>query len=243
MTSNFRTSKFRTSKFRGRPARAVGYVGVVAVLATVLSLTQLAAADAHVRVLPDSTATGSFSALTFRVPNESVKATTTKLSVQLPQNTPFLSVSARSVAGWRITSTEAALPKPVQLEGDTITRAVRTVTWTAGRGSALPPGEYQDFSLSVGPLPAPGAVLLPAIQTYSDGTVMHWNQPTPASGEEPENPVPELTVTAADPAPATAPRSDDTARLLGVGGLLFGAAGLALGLLGLRRRPASVPST
>jgi hypothetical protein len=33
-----------------------------------------------------------------------------------------------------------------------------------------------------------------ATQTYSDGTVVEWDQPTPASGEEPEHPAPTLTI-------------------------------------------------
>ena len=127
----------------------------------VLLLLPATAADAHVRVSADQTTPGAFSALTFRVPNESDTAGTVAVSVELPQDTPFLYVSTRPVPGWRAATKEAALPKPVEAEGTTLTKAVRTVTWTAERGTRIEPGEYQEFSISVGPLPAAGTVLLP----------------------------------------------------------------------------------
>jgi hypothetical protein len=40
----------------------------------------------------------------------------------------------------------------------------------------------------------------------SDGSVVHWDQPTPASGVEPEHPAPSFTVT-----PAAAPSGHDSA--------------------------------
>lgn len=233
--------------------RTVACVGATLALAAAATLLTTIPADAHVRVLADSTAAGSFAALTFRVPNESDSAGTVQVSVQLPQDTPFLEVSTKSVPGWRAVATEASLPEPVQFEGTTLTKAVRTVTWTAGRGSQIAPGQYQEFSLSVGPLPAPGTVSLPAIQTYSNGDVVHWNQPTPASGEEPEHPAPELMVTAAEaagntsaapnpPAAVAAARPDKVARGLGVAGLVVGAAGLAVALAARRRRTAATPT-
>ena len=66
---------------RSALAAALGAAGLALLPAT---------AGAHVTVHTDSTASGSFSALTFRVPNESDSASTVKLEVQLPKVTPFL---------------------------------------------------------------------------------------------------------------------------------------------------------
>jgi uncharacterized protein YcnI len=230
-------------------------------LAAGLAAFTAGAAEAHVEVHPDTTAAGSVSQLSFRVPNESPKAGTVKVSVQLPQDKPFLEVSAKSLPGWKISVTTVPLPKPVESEGTTITKAVRTVTWTASDGAQVPPGQYQDFSISVGPLPAAGEeVVLPATQTYSDHTVVHWNEPTPASGEEPEHPAPAFEVTAAietdhhgesataSPAgPASTPaaadpntqqaaaaRPDTTARWLGGIALVAALGAVALAAVGLR---------
>ena len=77
--------------------------------------------------------------------------------------------------------------------GFTLTKAVSTVTWTAAEGQGVAPGEFNEFELSVGPFPK-GAdpIVMPAAQTYSDGEVVQWDEPTPASGDEPEHPVPTL---------------------------------------------------
>lgn len=143
------------------------------------------------------------------MPDESVTACTVSVAVELPQDTPFLSVSLKPVPGWKGTITKATLPKPVVEDGTTLTEAARTVTWTAVDGSAaVAPGQYQEFSISVGPLPSPRSILLPVAQTYSDGSVVHWDEATPASGSEPEHPAPALVVTpkaatAASPVPTS----------------------------------------
>ncbi|MEO8827188.1 DUF1775 domain-containing protein [Lapillicoccus sp.] len=52
--------------------------------------------------------------------------------------------------------------------------APHQVTWTATGDAAIAPGEYQTFAISGGRLPAPGVLVFPADQTYSDGTVVSW---------------------------------------------------------------------
>ena len=73
-----------------------------AVLSTATGLMALGAgaASAHVSVDPASTSAGGFSQLTFKVPNESGTAKTTKLTVTLPAGTPFTSVSVKPMDGW-----------------------------------------------------------------------------------------------------------------------------------------------
>ena len=168
----------------------------VAVAAAITALTA-SAASAHVRVHADSTESGSFAQLTFRVPTESDTASTTKVEITLPQDNPFLYVSTKPLPGWTATVTEAPLATPATVGGTTVTKAARTVTWQAQAGVGIAPGQYQDFDISAGPLPAAGTVLLPAAQSYSDGTVVTWGQPTPAGGPEPEHPAPALVVIAA----------------------------------------------
>lgn len=58
------------------------------------------------------------------------------------------------------------------------------------------PGEFAEFKIYAGPVPDVTSLGFPATQTYDDGSVVEWNEPTPASGEEPEHPVPTLTVAA-----------------------------------------------
>ncbi|GAB3069488.1 YcnI family copper-binding membrane protein [Pedococcus soli] len=211
-------------------------------------------AAAHVRVEPDSTVSGSYSGLTFRVPNESDTASTTKVVLTLPRDTPFRHVSVRPVPGWTAAVTEAPLPTPVTLDGSTLTKAARTVTWTAGGGQAIAPGQYQEFAISAGPLPAPGTLVLPVTQTYSDGEVVDWATAQAPGQEEPEHPAPQFEVTAAtaggtagvsagagDVRAAHAEQTsgdegDLVSRLLAGGALLVALAALAGQVLARRRR-------
>jgi hypothetical protein len=87
---------------------------------------------------------------------------------------------------------------------------------------------------------------MPAIQTYDNGKVVNWDQPTPPSGEEPEHPAPTVQLAAKsaeghghsgmDAAANTqgsgaqaAPATDTTARWLGGAGLVVGALGVGFG--------------
>ncbi|WP_337062842.1 YcnI family copper-binding membrane protein [Kineococcus sp. G2] len=228
--------------------------------AAALVLTSALPASAHVRALPDSTAAGSYSVVTLRVPNESDTAATTSLSVDLPTGTPFTHVAVEPVPGWTATVQEGALPEPVEVGGATITEAPLNVTWTADPGTAgIGVGQFQEFGLQVGPLPEAGTrVVLPAVQTYADGEVADWSQVADAGAEEPASPAPEFTVTAAQgdhhaaattgtgaeaaaapdgEAVAVVDGGDGAARALGAAGLVLGAAALVVALL--RRRPAA----
>lgn len=209
----------------------------VAGLSGALLLGGTTTADAHVRVTPSTTETGEFSVLTFRVPTEEADASTTKLTITLPQKDPFLSVSARPVPGWTISTKTAKLPKPEKVFGSTVTEAMHTVTWTATPGHGIKPDQFQQFSLSVGPLPDhPKTVSLPATQTYSNGDVVQWDQHS-TGGKEPEHPAPAFAVT---PAASSQEGEDDpgdtTARWLGGSGLAVGLIGVGVGAAGLRRR-------
>ena len=184
-----------TNPFRGYRLRRT------AALITLTGLTLLAGAGtaaAHVAVEPSTAAGGDEAvALTFRVPNESETAGTVAVTVTRPADHPFAFASVGQVPGWTVTPTKQTLPAPVT-EGDlTIKEALTSVTWTAQAGSRIGPGEFAEFKISAGPVPDVASLEFPTTQTYDDGTVVEWNEPTPASGEEPEHPAPTLTVTPA----------------------------------------------
>jgi uncharacterized protein YcnI len=213
------------------------------------------AASAHVRVSPDTASAGSYSTLTFKVPTESATATTTSVTVDLPKDTPFSSLSTEPVPGWTAKVTTEELDTPVKTDDATITDAPIEVEWTADDGVGLKAGEFQRFTISVGPVPETGSIMLPAHQGYSDGSVVDWDEATPASGEEPEHPAPTLYVDDAPPADSmsatmtTTPAADATVATatdssasasavavgLGVGGLALGAVSLVVAVFALTR--------
>ena len=212
------------------------------VLAAATGLMSLGAgaASAHVGVDPDSTSEGGYSQLTFRVPNESQTARTSKLTVTLPSETPFNSVSVKPVDGWTVEVLEADLPVPITVNGATITKAPASVVWTADEAHQISQRQYQTFSISVGRLPQAGTtVLLPAAQTYSDGTVVNWGEAEVAGQAKPKHPAPSFVTTppaGEHGAEATADikaASATSAVSQNFGSTTLGWAGLATGLLGL----------
>ena len=218
-----------------------------------LALAAPLSASAHVTITPGQVTPGSYTVVTVKVPNESETATTNRVELSLPTDTPFTSVRYVPVAGWSAELVKTTLPEPVTIGESTVTEAVTKVVWTADAGSEIAAGQLQLFPLSVGPVPDTGSVTLPADQGYTDGSIVSWNE----AGEDAEHPAPVLYINDAPPADehaghnATAeaaaaapdlagpPASDDTlARVLGLGGLVVGVVGIVLAV-SARRAAAS----
>jgi len=218
----------------------------------VLALAMPLAASAHVTATPNQAEAGSWTYVTFRVPNESATASTVKLEIHLPADTPFTSVSYQPTAGWTGSAAKTALPKPVKVEGNTISEATTEVTFTADAGG-IAPGQFQTFTLSLGPVPDTGRIVIPATQTYSDGKVVEWSAtPEDAAKDDSLEPAPVVWVNDAPPADhhggataTTAPAASAQAPADGQGGLALGlsiaalvvaAGGALLGGFALGRR-------
>ncbi len=153
-------------------------------------------AVAHVSVSSPDAAQEGYGKVVFRVPNESESASTDRLTVTLPADTPFAHLSAGVKPGWDVEITEGELPEPVETGGVTLTEAPLEVTWTA-TGDGIAPGEFDEFSLSGGPFPAAEEISFEAEQAYDDGEVADWSEPT-TGGEEPEKPAPVLALAQAE---------------------------------------------
>jgi uncharacterized protein YcnI len=210
-------------------SRALITVAATGAAMSVGLLAGAAPAWAHVHVDADNPAPGSYSVLTFQVPNESEKgALTTQLSVTLPN---VASASTESMPGWT-----------ARLDRDVAAGTTHSVTWTAAPGTGIGADQFALFRTSV-KLPDAQTVSFPATQTYSDGTVVKWDQPTPPGGAEPEYPAPELALTgakadAADDHPmpvAQTSAPDNSARWLAGGALALSVVAVATALL-VRRR-------
>ncbi|MGC4894559.1 YcnI family protein [Micromonospora sp. DT31] len=224
-----------------RPA-TVAALTLAAVATTVLGLPGLA--SAHVTVNPAEATQGGYGRFAFRVPNESDTASTVKVEVNLPENAPVGSVSTMPVPGWTVAVQKRKVDPPIEVHGSQLTEAVSKLTFTAEPGGGVKPGEFQEFPVSMGPLPQVETMVFKVLQTYSDGNVSRWiEEPTPGA-EEPDSPAPVLTLTTpastSPSAPASAGNDDDdddsgAATALGVAGLVAGLAGLALGGLAFAR--------
>jgi uncharacterized protein len=171
-------------------------VVLAALVVGVLALVALPA-GAHVTVKPASVPKGSFSILSFSVPNEQEDANTVKLEVTFPTKYPIAFVSYQPTPGWETEVEKSPLAKPVKTDDGELTEAVSKITWTAS-GVGLTPGQFELFTVSAGPLPTrTNSLTFKAIQTYSNGDVVSWIQRTAKGAPEPEHPAPVLKLTAA----------------------------------------------
>lgn len=224
-----------------RLAAATLALGTAALLAIAVPMS----ASAHVSLEENTAQPGTFTTLTFRVPNESADgASTNKLTVTLPTGKSLLgSVSFVPVPGWTADLVTSKLATPITRGDDTITEAVTQVVWTADPASAYGQGSLGIFKVFVGPVPDVGQLKLPVDQGYSDGTVVSWNGGVSADHPAPvlyvnDKPVvdhdadsaPAATVTT--PATQTAAQPDTVARALGGIGLLLGAIALVIAIVG-----------
>ena len=218
---------------------------------TLAGLAVAASASAHVTVSPTSLPQGATAELTFKVPNEESKANTVELQLQIPTQYPIAQVLAKPVPGWTITEHTVTLAKPLTTDDGTFTTAVDEIDWTGG---SISPGQYQDFQVSVDPLPTDTTQLVfKAVQTYSDGDVVRWIDLATSSNSDPEHPAPVLTLTPASSdgdaaasatataaaaststnATASASTSNSSSDALGIAGLVLGAVGAGCGIAAL----------
>ena len=137
------------------------------VVLTLLGLTLVPAALAHVEPSPEKVPANKVSKITLSAEGEeSVPAV--KLTVQMPAG--VTDVVAHPTAGW--------------------TQSVkgRIVTWAGGK---IPHGATGKFSFTAHMPDTPGKVLVfPSLVTYADGKVVHW-----IGVESSDTPAPRVTLT------------------------------------------------
>lgn len=159
-------------------------------------------AGAHVTVSSDKAVQGGHAEIAFQVPTESATASTVKLQVAFPSDTPIASVSVLPHPGWTYKVTKAPVAAPVpDGHGGQVTEAVSQIEWSAaGPDTAVKPGEYEVFRVSAGPLPKADRAVFKVVQTYGDGQVVRWiDEPAVEGAPEPEHPAAVLALAPADP--------------------------------------------
>jgi periplasmic copper chaperone A len=133
--------------------------------------TQLTDIDST-SVTPVQPVQGEPARLAFKVTGSSRTASTTKVQVLLPEDTPIAEVYPLSAPDWAPALTEKQIDKPVSaIHGTQTDQVVTAITWTAVPGRAVKPGQSSVLQVEAGPMPAAGQIVLRLVQTYSDGTV------------------------------------------------------------------------
>ncbi|HEX5202416.1 MAG TPA: YcnI family protein [Actinoplanes sp.] len=206
---------------------------LVAAVVGGLTLALAVPASAHVTVNPSTATPGGYAKVTFRVPNESDTASTTKVEVNLPADKPVASVSIKPVQGWTAVAVKSKLATPIKAHDTEITEAVSKITWTADANAAVKPGQFQEFDVSLGPLPDSGQMVFKTLQTYSDGSIVRWIDEPTTDGSEAEHPAPVLKLAAATAPAAAAPAPAENTGESSDGPDAYGIAGLVAGLIAL----------
>ncbi|HEV3320103.1 MAG TPA: YcnI family protein [Solirubrobacteraceae bacterium] len=228
----------------------------LAPLLAAAALVAPATAQAHISLHPNTIPAGAFATLDVRVPGEQEGAHVTKVDTLFPPG--FTGVDYENVPGWAAHVIEAKLATPVIEDGETIDTEVSQIVWTwTGPLGKVNNGQFVNFPLSLAiPADAAGRALeFKTVQTYSNGQVVHWIDPSLSA----EHPAPRINVTArggviedvagdeAGPAAgqtggtgrsAQAPTQASTttagaSKTLGVVALILGALGLIVGLTAL----------
>jgi uncharacterized protein YcnI len=168
---------------------------VAGVVVALVLVAGAGAAWAHTAFEPDTAAPGSVITLQLAVANEIDGQSTTKVELLFPDGMPLPVVELPPVAGWTATPTGGGLGADTTATG---------VTWSRPSG---PAGESPRLPVRLGPLPELAQRLqFPVLQTYSNGEIVRWIEPTAEGGEEPEHPMAILTLVPGgpgDPPPAT----------------------------------------
>lgn len=234
----------------------------VAVLLAAGVLLAPAAAQAHISLHPNTIPAGAFATLDVRVPGEQEGAYVEKVDVLFPQG--FVGVNYENVPGWSTRIVETKLATPIEEGGEKIDTDVSQIVWTwVGPLGKVNSGQFIDFPLSLAiPDNAAGKALeFRTVQTYSNGQVVHWIDPSLTA----EHPAPRINVTAkggaiediagheagpeagqtpagqstptptptSTPATTTKPASNAASKGLGIAALILGALGLLAGLTAL----------
>ena len=151
-----------------------------------------ASAQAHVSIHPNTIPAGAFATLDVRVPGEQEGAYVSEVDMLFPQG--FTGVDYEKVPGWSTRVIESKLAQPITQDGETIDTEVSRIVWTwTGPAGKVGNGQFLDFplSLAIPPDAAGSALEFRTVQSYSNGQVVHWIDPSLSA----EHPSPRINVT------------------------------------------------
>ena len=196
---------------------------VVGLFAMLVTVGMSSSAYAHVTVKPAEVVTAGYQTFTVNVPNEK-EIPTVSVKVVIPEAVAHITPTQK--AGWNIA---------IDSEGQGEEARVTSITWDGG---AISSGLRDEFTFSAQVPEKATSLEWKAYQTYSDGTVVSWDQKSEGGHGESENAGP-LSVTevldesAQDAGLQAAEKAAADARSLAVTALYVAVAGVAMGLIGV----------
>lgn len=134
---------------------------IVAGLITSFMLLGVGSIQAHVVVRPKEALTAAFQTFTIGVPNEK-EIPTIGMRLVMPEGLNHVSPNVKP--GWKI---------EIKKTGEGEEAKVTEVIWSGG---SVPAGQRDEFLFSAQAPASPTTLQWKAYQTYSDGTVVAWDQ-------------------------------------------------------------------
>ncbi len=153
----------------------------VAAATGLLTLALAGTAGAHITANPAEGPSDGYATVSFQVPHGCEESPTTQVRIQIPPSVPSATPSVHPL--WDVSTKEGKKDR-VELHGETITRGVSEITYTAKQ--PLPADRLDSFAVSL-KLPAGEegeSVYFPTIQRCEEGQT-RWIQ-IPAEGESAE---------------------------------------------------------
>jgi len=129
------------------------------------------AAQAKVSIVPGSAKGGDTATFAFRMANQQTDTTSTRLEILVPQDRNIAFAEVAAAPGWTAKITSRPLAQPLRSGEKTITEVVGSIVL---EGGSVGPRQFEQFLITLGPLPAEGALTLDITQSYSNGRVEKW---------------------------------------------------------------------
>jgi uncharacterized protein YcnI len=191
---------------------------VFSTIAVALNLLAVTVASAHVTLDPKTAPVGRQRYL-LNVPTEK-NIPTTSVRLVVPESVEVTGILSQP--GW--THTEKTVEVAVKpTDDDSSSERITEITWTGG---SIKPGEYMQFGFSTNYTGAPGDIHWKAYQTYSDGSVVAWDDANA------ENPAPKVTITKTTQTDSTTKSSNQSNMIFIFVALLFSVAAFMVSLKG-----------
>jgi uncharacterized protein YcnI len=188
-------------------------------LTTAIGLLALGApASARVSIVPDQTTGGGTQTFAFRLANERSDTTSNRLEITFPQDLPIAYVEVAPTPGWTAKVNPRPLNPPVKVGDKVVSQVADSIVL---EGGAVLPHQFEQFLITMGPLPADGRLLLQTTQGFANGQSERLTTAQVPGARTPGAPVISMgTATAEAQAEAAAPlpNAPDTESAIAVPG-------------------------
>lgn len=153
-------------------ARALAALLVTVFSLLAVMLTQAATASAQVSIVPGSVKGGTTETFAFRLANQRAGTDSNRLEIIFPAGPPIAFAEVQPARGWTAKINPRPLDPPVRSGDRTISQVVGSIVLEGGK---VGPGQFEQFLVTLGPLPEQGDLVLETIQGYTNGATDHYS--------------------------------------------------------------------